>query len=361
MRRILVTGGAGFIGSNLVRFLQRRYPDVALFNLDALTYAASLENLADLPDPHRHTFLHQDIRDAKAMREIVGDYRIDTIIHLAAESHVDRSIHAPHEFMETNILGTFNLLQAARVRLTSSEEDSASRIHFHHISTDEVYGSLSSEAPPFSEATPYAPNSPYAASKAASDHLVRSFAHTYGLPATITNCSNNYGPRQFPEKLVPLVILNALRGEPIPIYGDGKQVRDWLYVDDHCEAISLVLERGKVGEVYNVGGVNQPTNLEIVELICAELDERFPDAACYPHRSLITRVRDRPGHDRRYAMNIGKIQAELGWSPRHSLKDGLRLTIDWYLANQSWIEAIEARPSYEEWLTLNYRERQEVA
>ncbi|RME06984.1 MAG: dTDP-glucose 4,6-dehydratase [Anaerolineae bacterium] len=353
MRNVLVTGGAGFIGSNFVRYILQVEPQVHVVNLDALTYAGSLENLRALPDPERHTFVQGDIRDRPLVERLLVEHEIDAIVHFAAESHVDRSILGPQAFIETNVMGTFTLLEAART-VWGNRRD----VRFHHISTDEVYGSLAPDDPPFSETTPYAPNSPYAASKAASDHLVRAYGHTYGLPVTITNCSNNYGPYQFPEKLIPLMLLNALEGKPLPVYGDGQQVRDWLYVEDHCEAIWLVLRRGAPGETYNIGGDNQPANLAIVRQLCALLDERFPDSPHTPHADLITHVRDRPGHDRRYAMDIRKIRTELGWRPRHTLSEGLRKTVDWYLANQDWVEAIRQREDYRAWMERNYAARE---
>jgi dTDP-glucose 4,6-dehydratase len=361
MKQILVTGGAGFIGSNFVRFLLNEDPDVDIVNLDALTYAGSLNNLQDLPDPSRHHFVEGDICAQERVEELIREYRIDTVVHFAAESHVDRSILGPEAFVRTNIQGTFSLLEAVKKTWMVERVAAGADVRFHHVSTDEVYGSLKPEDPAFTETTPYAPNSPYAASKAASDHLVRAYAHTYGIPITITNCSNNYGPYQFPEKLVPLVILKALNGEPLPIYGDGQQIRDWLYVEDHCVALARVLEHGSLGETYNIGGNNQPTNLEIVETICAILDELVPESPHRPHSSLITFVDDRPGHDRRYAMDISKIDAELGWRPKVDIRGGLRKTIAWYLRNRDWLEAIIAEKAYQSWLTLNYDARGETA
>ncbi len=345
MKNILVTGGAGFIGSNFVRFALRVDPTIRIVNLDALTYAGSLENLKDLPHPDRHLFVRGDICDRPLVERILREHQIDAVIHFAAESHVDRSIHNPGQFIQTNITGTFTLLEAARHRNT----------RFHHVSTDEVFGSLRPHDPSFTETTPYDPSSPYSASKAASDHLVRAYARTYGLPVTITNCSNNYGPYQFPEKLIPLMILNALEGKPLPVYGDGMQVRDWLYVEDHCEAIWQVLQHGRHGETYNIGGDNQPPNIEIVKTICALLDELRP--APTPHASLITHVPDRPGHDRRYAMDITKIKRELGWSPRHSLSSGLRATVLWYLDHPDWLAAIRQQSGFNDWLHKNYTQR----
>ena len=357
MKNILVTGGAGFIGSNFIHFLLGHEPDVHITNLDALTYAGSLENLKDLHSPERYEFSQGDICDAETVENLLRSHEIDTVVHFAAESHVDRSISGPGPFIRTNIVGTFTLLEAARKIWLEEKELPGRDVCFHHISTDEVYGSLGPDDPAFSETTPYAPNSPYAASKAASDHLVKSYVHTYALPAMITNCSNNYGPRQFPEKLISLVILNALEGKPLPVYGDGQQIRDWLFVDDHCEAILTVLKRGMPGETYNIGGGNQPANLSIVETICDLLDEFVPDQDT-PRRNLIQFVEDRPGHDRRYAMNIQKIQTQLGWQPRHSLQDGLRETVQWYLSNPDWIAAIRAQPGYQQWLMQNYSKKE---
>ena len=286
--------------------------------------------------------------------------RIDTIVHLAAESHVDRSISGPAPFIESNVMGTFSLLEAARTVWLEERVEPLDGLRFHHVSTDEVYGSLEPDAPPFSESTPYAPNSPYAASKASSDHLVRSYAHTYGLPITISNCSNNYGPYQFPEKFIPLMILNAMEGQRLPIYGDGQQIRDWLYVEDHCEAIWKVLKGGGPGETYNVGGDTQPTNLDLAHRLCAMLDELLPESAHVPHASLIEYVADRPGHDRRYAMDNTKIQGELDWAPHETLESGLRKTVEWYLANPDWVRSIRDRPTFKEWYMQNYLERDEA-
>jgi dTDP-glucose 4,6-dehydratase len=359
MQNILITGGAGFIGSNFVRYLLNREPDVQIINLDALTYAGSLENLKNLPGPDRHTFVEGGICNRALVDKLLQKYDVDTIVHFAAESHVDRSILGPEQFIQTNVIGTFTLLESAREYWLEGTLKHNGVVRFHHISTDEVYGSLAPEDPPFSEATQYAPTSPYAASKAASDHLVRSYHHTYGLPVTITNCSNNYGPQQYPEKLIPLMILNALEGKPLPVYGDGQQIRDWLYVDDHCEAIWTVLHNGEVGQTYNIGGNNQPTNLAIVKTICTILDERFPDSKHRPHASLIQHVTDRPGHDRRYAMDIRKIKEELDWQPRESLESGLRKTVDWYLKNPEWLRAIRGRGDYQGWMERNYQKREE--
>ena len=353
MNNVLVTGGAGFIGSNFVRYLLKVEPRVHIVNLDNLTYAGSLENLKDLPDESRHTFIQGDICDFEPVSKLLREHNIDTIVHFAAESHVDRSILGPGPFIQTNVTGTFTLLEAAR-QVWGSERSGK---RFHHVSTDEVFGSLSSGDPAFTESTPYEPRSPYSASKAASDHLVRAYFHTYELPVTITNCSNNYGPFQFPEKLIPLIILNALQGKPLPIYGDGKQIRDWLYVEDHCEAIQLVIEKGRLGETYNVGGGNQPYNIDLVKEMCAVLDDLRPVEKSYS--SLITYVPDRPGHDRRYAMDITKIRNELGWLPKHEIESGLRETVKWYLDNSDWVKTIMMQDGYGTWLNKNYAKRGE--
>lgn len=357
MRHVLVSGGAGFIGSNFIRFLLSKEQGVRIFNLDALTYAGSLKNLDELPDASRHVFIHGDICDRLLVDGLLRNHQVDTIVHFAAESHVDRSILGPEQFIQTNIVGTFTLLEAARRFWLEEKMLPGQEVRFHHISTDEVYGSLKPDDPPFTENTPYAPNSPYAASKAASDHLVRSYGHTYGLPYSLTNCSNNYGPYQFPEKLISLMILNALEGKPLPVYGDGQQIRDWLFVEDHCEAIWTVLKKGKTGETYNIGGGNQPANLTIVHTICEILDELRPDSPYAPHDRLIRFVEDRPGHDRRYAMDISKISQELGWKPRHSLTTGLAKTVEWYLSHANWVEEIRGQQSYQGWLAKNYERR----
>ena len=356
MKNVLVTGGAGFIGSNFVRYILEADPQVQIINLDALTYAGSLENLKDLPNADHHTFVQGDICNRDFVRDLLRQHQIDTIIHFAAETHVDRSILGPEPFIQTNVIGTFTLLEAARQYWQVENVLPLDQVRFHHVSTDEVYGTLAPDDPAFSETTPYAPNSPYAASKASSDHLVRSYNHTYQLPVTISNCSNNYGPRQFPEKLIPLVILNALTGKHLPVYGDGQQIRDWLFVTDHCEAIHKIVVDGKPGETYNIGGNNQPANLTIIETICDLLDELQPLAE--PHRSLIKFVTDRPGHDRRYAMNISKIERDLGWKPRHSLTDGLLATVQWILANPEWVSAIQKQHEYQTWLSKNYEKRE---
>jgi dTDP-glucose 4,6-dehydratase len=353
MKNVLVTGGAGFIGVNFVHYLLKAEAGVHIVNLDALTYAGSLENLKKLPGPSRHTFVHGDICDAKLVDRLMQEHDFDTIVHFAAETHVDRSILGPAPFIQTNVVGTFTLLEAARQAWDA--ERSGKR--FHHVSSDEVFGSLSPADPAFREVTPYDPRSPYSASKASSDHLARAYFHTYNLPVTVTNCSNNYGPYQFPEKLIPLVILNALQNKPLPIYGDGKQVRDWLYVEDHCEAIYRVLLDGIPGETYNVGGGNQPHNIDLVNEICAILDDLRPAPISYA--TLITHVADRPGHDRRYAVNISKIKAELGWQPRHDIESGLRETVEWYLANLDWVAKISQENDFQAWMDKNYAKRGE--
>lgn len=357
MQNVLITGGAGFIGSNFIRYLLSAEPEVHIVNLDALTYAGSLENLEILPDPARHTFIKGDIGDRQLIDRLLRHYEIDTVVHFAAETHVDRSILGPDQFIQTNVVGTFTLLEAAKQYWIEEKAFSLKDIRFHHISTDEVFGSLEPDDPPWTENTPYAPNSPYAASKAASDHLVRSYNHTYGLPITITNCSNNYGPRQFPEKLIPLMLLNALEGIALPVYGDGGQIRDWLYVDDHCDAIWTVLKEGTPGDTYNIGGNNQPTNLVVVQTLCEILDELMPNSPQAPHEKLIQYVADRPGHDRRYAMDASKITRELGWQPRQSLESGLVKTVQWYLNHPEWVDAIRKQTDYQTWLDRNYEKR----
>lgn len=350
----LVTGGAGFIGANFV--LAAREQNLArIVNLDKLTYAGNLRNLASLADDPHHLFVRGDIGDLDLVTSLLTDYQVRAVVHFAAETHVDRSIYGPQAFIDTNVVGTFRLLEAVRRYWEGLPVASREEFRFLHISTDEVYGSLGPEEPPFRETTPYAPNSPYAASKAASDHLVRAYHHTYGLPTLITNCSNNYGPFQFPEKLIPLMILNGLRGAPLPIYGDGLNVRDWLFVADHCAALRLVLARGRVGETYNIGGNCEKTNLEVVETLCALLDEMFPDSPHVPHRQLITFVRDRPGHDRRYAMDIGKISRELGWRPQETFESGLRRTVRWYVEHPEWVAEVRSG-AYRDWLKLHYGE-----
>jgi dTDP-glucose 4,6-dehydratase len=357
MKNILVTGGAGFIGSNFIHHLLATDPDVHIVNLDALTYAGNPANLTGLPDPARHVFTQGDIGDAELVGRLLRQYAVDTVVNFAAESHVDRSIRGPMDFVKTNVLGTACLLEAARQAWLTDRVIPPEQARFHHISADEVFGSLAEGAQAFSESTPYAPRSPYAASKAASDHLVTAFGHTYGLPVTITNCSNNYGPRQFPEKLIALMILNALEGKELPIYGDGRQVRDWLYVEDHCRAIVSVLRDGRPGEVYIVGGGTQLTNLEVVRQVCTILDEGAPESPHAPHASWLRFVADRPGHDRRYAMDSRKIGRELGWSPIESLGSGLTKTVQWYLSNSEWVDRIRENPSYQAWILDNYAGR----
>jgi len=359
MRRLLVTGGAGFIGCNLIQDVLQHEPDVEVVNLDALTYAGALENLEHLPDARRYHFVHGDICDRPLVEDVLRRHQIDTIVHLAAESHVDRSIYGPAAFVRTNIQGTFTLLEAARTVWLEEGRTPTEVVRFHHVSTDEVYGSLAPDEPAFHEATPYRPSSPYAASKAASDHLVRAFGQTYGLPVTLSNCSNNYGPHQFPEKLIPLLLLNAIEGKPFPMYGDGRQIRDWVYVTDHCLALRKILDSGRPGETYHVGGSNQPTNLELALQLCQLLDERLPESPYCPHAGLLRHVPDRPGHDRRYAMDCSKIERELDWRPLETLQSGLRKTVDWYLGNPEWVATIRGRPAYQEWIARNYVARGE--
>jgi dTDP-glucose 4,6-dehydratase len=351
---LLVTGGAGFIGSNFVlEWLAA--PDTAgepVVNLDALTYAGNRENLAALDGDPRHVFVHGDITDRALLDQLLAEHRPRAIVHFAAESHVDRSIHGPGAFIRTNVQGTFTLLEAARAHWVTLEGTAREAFRFHHVSTDEVYGSLGLGEPAFTETHPYQPNSPYSASKAASDHLVRAWHHTYGLPVTTSNCSNNYGPWHFPEKLIPLMIVNALAGKPLPVYGDGQQVRDWLYVGDHCSAIRAVLARGRPGEVYNIGGWNEKPNLEIVHTICRLLDELRPDPAG-PHARLITHVKNRPGHDRRYAIDARKIERELGWRPAETFDSGIRKTVQWVLDHGDWIARVQSG-AYREWVATQY-------
>jgi dTDP-glucose 4,6-dehydratase len=339
-RKYLVTGGAGFIGSAVVRRLIEA-TDHAVMVVDKLTYAGNLDSLCSVSGSNRYAFEQADIVDAAAMRRIVSEFAPDIIMHLAAESHVDRSIDGPGEFIQTNVVGTFALLQAALSHWRALTDERKKNFRFHHISTDEVFGSLGADGL-FCEDTPYSPNSPYSASKAASDHLVRAWHHTYGLPVVMTNCSNNYGPYHFPEKLIPLTIINALEGKPLPVYGTGGNVRDWLHVEDHAEALLLVAERGRLGQSYNVGGHNEQSNISVVRMICAILDELAPDAAIGPREKLITFVTDRPGHDARYAIDAGKIGRELGWKPRHTFEDGLRETVRWYLDNKTWWERVRS-------------------
>jgi dTDP-glucose 4,6-dehydratase len=351
---VLVTGGAGFIGSNFVLDWLAR-SDEPVLNLDALTYAGNTENLQSLAGDGRHVFVHGDICDRALVDRLLATHRPRAIVHFAAESHVDRSIHGPAEFIRTNVEGTFTLLEAARAHWSALAAADREAFRFLHVSTDEVYGSLGKDDPAFRESDAYEPNSPYSASKAASDHLVRAWHHTYGLPVLTTNCSNNYGPFHFPEKLIPLMIVNALAGKPLPVYGDGQQVRDWLYVQDHCSAIREVLARGRLGETYNVGGWNEKPNLEIVHAVCALLDELSPHAEG-PYARLIRHVTDRPGHDRRYAIDASKIERELGWRPAETFESGLRKTVRWYLDHADWVERVQTG-AYREWLTANYGQR----
>lgn len=349
-RNLLITGGAGFIGANFVHYWVRQYPNDRLVVLDALTYAGNLANLESVAEHTGYRFVHGNICDQSLVEQLLTDERIDTIVHFAAESHVDRSITGPDAFIETNINGTHSLLKAAKKVWLDGENPLASH-RFHHVSTDEVYGSLEASDPAFTETTPYAPNSPYSASKAASDHLVRAYHHTYGLNVTTSNCSNNYGPYHFPEKLIPLVITNILQGKPLPIYGDGMNIRDWLYVEDHCRGIELVLNQGRRGETYNIGGNNEWANIDIVRLICQLMDELHPGAR--PYESLITYVKDRPGHDRRYAIDASKIMSELGYQPQESFETGIRKTIAWYLENEVWWRSV-MDGSYAEWIDRQY-------
>jgi dTDP-glucose 4,6-dehydratase len=353
---ILVTGGAGFIGANFVLDWLAQ-SDEGLINLDKLTYAGNRENLATLAGDPRHIFVHGDIGDSELTSRLLSQHQPRAIINFAAESHVDRSIHGPEDFIQTNIVGTFHLLEAARGYWGRLQDDARQGFRFLHVSTDEVYGSLAREEAAFSETHRYEPNSPYSASKAASDHLVRAYHHTYGLPVLTTNCSNNYGPYHFPEKLIPLMIVNALAGKPLPVYGDGQQIRDWLYVRDHCSAIRRVLDAGRPGETYNVGGWNEKPNLEIVHTVCALLDELRPRADGRPYREQIGYVTDRPGHDRRYAIDARKIERELGWKPAETFATGIRKTVQWYLDNQGWVKNVQSG-AYRAWVEKNYAERQ---
>jgi dTDP-glucose 4,6-dehydratase len=352
---IFVTGGAGFIGSNFVLDWLAQSGEPVL-NLDKLTYAGNLANLRSLQGDARHVFVRGDICDTALVTRLLQQHRPRAIVHFAAESHVDRSIHGPAAFIESNVTGTFSMLEAARAYWPGLPDDEKAAFRFLHVSTDEVYGSLGPADPPFTETTPYAPNSPYSATKAASDHLVRAYHHTYGLPVLTTNCSNNYGPFQFPEKLIPLMISNSLAGEPLPVYGDGRQVRDWLYVQDHCAAIRAVLANGRLGEVYNIGGWNEKTNLDVVHMLCDILDELRPNAAGGSYRGQVRFVTDRPGHDRRYAIDARKIERELGWKPAETFETGIRKTVQWYIDNQAWVREVESG-EYRQWIDKNYSGR----
>jgi dTDP-glucose 4,6-dehydratase len=350
---ILITGGAGFIGGNFVLDWLNDPKAEGIVNVDKLTYAGNLATLDSLRGDPRHVFVHGDIGDKALLTRLLKEHQPRAIVNFAAESHVDRSIHGPAEFVQTNIVGTFNLLECARSHWNALDQSKKAAFRFHHVSTDEVYGSLSVSAPAFTETHPYEPNSPYSASKAASDHLVRAWFHTYGLPVVTTNCSNNYGPYHFPEKLIPLVILNALNSKPLPIYGDGQQVRDWLYVGDHCAAIREVLAKGKLGETYNIGGWNEKANIDVVKSICQILDELKPRADQKSYAEQIAFVKDRPGHDRRYAIDASKLNRELGWKPKETFDSGIKKTVQWYLDNPVWIEGVVSG-SYREWLQKQY-------
>ncbi len=348
---ILVTGGAGFIGANFVLDWLAQSSEPVL-NLDALTYAGNMENLASLKSDPRHVFVHGDIGDSALLEQLFVQHQPRAVVHFAAESHVDRSIHGPGAFIKTNVEGTFSLLEATRKHWMSLEGTDKQNFRYLHVSTDEVFGSLSASAAPFSESHAYEPNSPYSASKAASDHLVRAWHHTYGLPVLTTHCSNNYGPYHFPEKLIPLMIVNALAGKPLPVYGDGQQIRDWLYVKDHCAAIRVVLQAGKPGETYNIGGWNEKPNIDIVHTVCSLLDDMRPDPAG-PYKRLITTVKDRPGHDRRYAIDARKLERDLGWRPAETFETGIRKTVRWYLDNADWVARVQSG-AYKDWLSTQY-------
>ncbi|WP_207281346.1 dTDP-glucose 4,6-dehydratase [Pseudomonas sp. FW300-N2F2] len=352
--KILVTGGAGFIGSAVIRHIISGTAD-SVVNVDKLTYAGNLESLIGVSHSSRYVFEHVDICDCAAIEQVLNKHQPDAIMHLAAESHVDRSISGPSEFIQTNIIGTYVLLEAARHYWATLDEVRKSAFRFHHISTDEVYGDLDGPEELFTETTPYQPSSPYSASKASSDHLVRAWARTYGLPTLITNCSNNYGPYHFPEKLIPLIILNALEGKPLPVYGKGNQVRDWLYVEDHARALYKVVTEGVVGQTYNIGGHNEKQNIEVVRTLCALLDELRPDSAYRPHAELISYVQDRPGHDQRYAIDASKIQRELGWVPEETFESGIRKTVEWYLSNTEWVAHVRSG-SYQQWIDQHYND-----
>ena len=351
-KTILVTGGSGFIGSNFIlQWIKEEGTPVV--NLDKLTYAGNPRNLLQVSSDSRYSFTHGDVCDRELLRKLFELHQPRAVVHFAAESHVDRSIHGPDDFVRTNVYGTFCLLEEVRAYCERLGEPERNSFRFLHVSTDEVYGSLGPNDPPFCETTPYAPNSPYSASKAGSAHLVRAYYHTYGLPTLTTNCSNNYGPYQFPEKLIPLVILNARAGKPLPVYGDGQNVRDWVFVADHCEAVRTVLATGRVGETYNIGGGSEKRNVEVVETICAILDRSCPGDPTVPHRKLISFVKDRPGHDRRYAIDARKIERELGWKPRENFETGMRKTVDWYLQNEEWVKEVTSG-GYRKWIATQY-------
>lgn len=354
--KILVTGGAGFIGSAVIRHILANTDD-AVVNVDKLTYAGNLDSLMGSERTPRYAFEHVDICDRAQMDRVFAEHRPDLVMHLAAESHVDRSITGPAAFVETNVIGTYTLLEAARQYWSQLDAESQAAFRFHHISTDEVYGDLEGPEDLFTETTPYQPSSPYSASKASSDHLVRAWQRTYGLPTLITNCSNNYGPCHFPEKLIPLIILNALEGKALPIYGKGNQIRDWLYVEDHARALYQVVTEGEVGETYNIGGHNEKQNIEVVHTVCALLDELCPQSPHRPHAHLITHVQDRPGHDVRYAIDASKIQRELGWTPVETFESGIRKTVQWYLDNPEWVNRVKSG-AYQQWIDTNYQGRE---
>ncbi|CAI3788150.1 dTDP-glucose 4,6-dehydratase [Pseudomonas sp. MM227] len=354
--KILVTGGAGFIGSAVIRHILANTDD-AVVNVDKLTYAGNLDSLMGSERTPRYAFEHVDICDRAQMDRVFAEHRPDLVMHLAAESHVDRSITGPAAFVETNVIGTYTLLEAARQHWSQLDAEAQAAFRFHHISTDEVYGDLEGPEDLFTETTPYQPSSPYSASKASSDHLVRAWQRTYGLPTLITNCSNNYGPCHFPEKLIPLIILNALEGKALPIYGKGNQIRDWLYVEDHARALYQVVTEGEVGETYNIGGHNEKQNIEVVHTVCALLDELCPQSPHRPHAHLITHVQDRPGHDVRYAIDASKIQRELGWTPVETFESGIRKTVQWYLDNPEWVNRVKSG-AYQQWIDTNYQGRE---
>ncbi|MBD8754102.1 MULTISPECIES: dTDP-glucose 4,6-dehydratase [Pseudomonas] len=354
--KILVTGGAGFIGSAVIRHILANTDD-AVVNVDKLTYAGNLDSLMGSERTPRYAFEHVDICDRAQMDRVFAEHRPDRVMHLAAESHVDRSITGPAAFVETNVIGTYTLLEAARQYWSQLDAEQQAAFRFHHISTDEVYGDLEGPEDLFTETTPYQPSSPYSASKASSDHLVRAWQRTYGLPTLVTNCSNNYGPCHFPEKLIPLIILNALEGKALPIYGKGNQIRDWLYVEDHARALYQVVTEGEVGETYNIGGHNEKQNIEVVHTVCALLDELCPQSPHRPHAQLITHVQDRPGHDVRYAIDASKIQRELGWTPVETFESGIRKTVQWYLDNPEWVNRVKSG-AYQQWIDTNYQGRE---